>query len=160
MTVLTLALAAATLLAGDKPSTDAAVDRANMEIAADPVIKEATFMATSIPEQAQRIRTEPRDAQWADAAEGQLRARYQRLVRNGHLSIAYIRCATSVCEVRATILDKTEPQITNTMKDLQLPSYNTLGPHPLAELNAASFVWNKATVLYWKRATAAEQPKV
>lgn len=160
MTVLTLALAAAaTLTSSDKASTDPALERANAEIAADPVLKEAVLNENSISEQARRVRIEPRDAKWAGIAETQIKARYDELVRQGHISIGYIRCATLVCEVRMTILDRATPKIERTSRTLQSKPYMNLGPNGVATVTGALFGRDFGAVFYWKRTKTAEPPK-
>lgn len=160
MTVLILALAAATtLIPSDKASPDPALERANAEIAADPVIKMAVSIEDSISGQARSVRTEPRDAKWADIAEAQLKAKYEGLAQQGHVSIGHIHCTTSVCEVRMTILDRGDTKVNETMRILQSKPYLNVGPDGVATVSGAFFGPDYGAIFYWKRIKTAEPTK-
>lgn len=76
---------------------------------ADPTGKsEFVFSSPSPLELHQRVGREPRDSDWSDKTETQLRAVYRSLPGPGGEQPITVRCATTICEVRGALPLKAE----------------------------------------------------
>lgn len=108
------ALAAASLVLDTGTSPDASTTqperRATSPASNDPLLSEM-FRRPEENEPRrlhERVRTEPRDAAWADRAEAALRARYESLSRAGRVDDLRVICASTACEAAGSIIAKGE----------------------------------------------------
>jgi hypothetical protein len=100
---------------------------------------------------AELVRTEVRDAAWAEQAEATLRQRYAPLVNNGSIKIVRLSCAATACEVVGTTGERDPKRVNVTWRALQDAKLNEVRQQYRVKHAAMAFGADNLFAAYWVR---------